>query len=285
MSTVVCVQDIFPTVSSLIEAVRSMMPSTPIDFPGFNLTLPGMPSMPSIPWEDIININALIEMFANQLANSQIVAIISVVYDTLSSLVSLPFPSMPGLPDFDFGDILSGDASAIVDAVKNMFPDIGLPDFSGINLPGVPWPIFPSISCPVVEILTAVQLTIGNYMSIMCNTLFEMVNMVADLLKLPAMPAIPSIPSVSSIMAMLPDVPSLDDLKALVFGAFGGLSISLPSPLIPGFSCPEFEFIEGLKALYSEMSNYCLSLITEFVTSILGLALSLPKICFPISIL
>lgn len=275
-SYTICVPDIFPTVSAIQAAIRSIMPSTPIDFPGFNISLPKMPGMPSIPWDSIPSVNALLEMFGNQLANNQLIAVISAVYDTLASLFSLPFPSMPGLPGFDFSDLLSMDIEGLVNAVKNMLP-------GSLSLPGVPWPLFPSMSIPDMEILSAIQLTIGMYMGNMCNLLFAMVNGVADLLMLPTMPAIPSFPSISSIMAMLPEVPSLDDLKGLVFGAFGGLSLSLPSPLIPGFDCPQYDFIQGLKALYTGMGNYVLQLITDFVTSVLGLGLSLPTLCLPIS--
>lgn len=270
----ICVTDILPTVDGIQEAVRAIMPSTPIDFPGFNITLPTMPGLPSIGWPSMTSLNALLEMFANQLANNQLVLAISAAYDVVSSIFSLPFPPMPGLP-FDFGDILSMNVDAMIDAIKSLYPNI--------SLPSVPWPLYPTFNMPDMEILSTLQLAIGAYMYDMCNLLFTMVNEVADILKLPGMSAIPAFPSLSSILAMLPDVPSLDDLMNLSIPGFGSLLGMLPTPLIPGFDLPQYDFIQGLKMLYNEMATFSMKLITDFITGVLGLSLSIPLLCLPVS--
>lgn len=282
MTTIsVCVNTPFPSIQDILDATMASLPSLPLPLPGFNITLPELPHFPSIPWPTVQDLHAYVEQFVMGLCNFQLVSVISAAYDVLASIFSLPFPDIPGLPGINFADILACNIQKIVDAVLNAMGGV----FDLSFLPTIPTPFFPTFNMPGQAILSAIQVTVNAYMYDMANLLFEMVNKVADILKLPGMPAIPAMPSIESIMAMLPEVPTLADLKALVFGAFGGLSIMLPDPLIPGLNIPEFDFIEGIKALYNDMSNYAIKLITDFITDVLGLGLSLPSICLPLTIM
>lgn len=279
--SIICSPTPLPSYSSISAMVRSLMPATPIDFPGINLTSPTMPTMPSIPWPSMQSINASLEMFINQLQAYQIFAVVGVVYDRLAQYFSLPFPSIPGLPSLSFPNIMAMNPQALVDTLK-------VAAGNSLNfsfLPHVPNPIFPRFGMPDMEILSALQLTTAAYMSNLTNLLFTMANQVADIFDVSSMAALPAFPSLSSILAMMPSIPTLEDLKALVFGPFGNFSLAgiLPDPLIPGFSIPDLEFIQGLKTLYASLSSYSLELIVNFVQNTLNLSLNLPTICLPLS--
>lgn len=281
-SAVICVDTPFPTFNDIMESLKDALPDLPMGPPGFSITLPQLPHFPSpIPWPTFNTLHAYLEQFVMGLCNFQLVSVISAAYDTLASIFSLPFPDIPGLPGINFADILAGNIKKITDAVIEAMGDV----FDLSFLPSIPTPFFPTFNFHIQATLSAIQVTINAYMYDMANLLFEMVNEVADILKLPAMSAIPVMPTIDEILAMLPDMPTLNDLKNLVFAAFGGLMISLPDPLIPGFNIPEFDFVEGIKALYNDMANYAIKLITDFITDVLSLGLVLPTICLPFTLL
>lgn len=283
MTTItICTNTPFPNIQDMIDSVMSALPTLPLPPPPFKLALPELPHFPSpSPWPTVQTLHTYAEQFALGLCNFQLVSVISAAYDKLASIFSLPFPDVPGLPGINFADILAGNINKIIDAVKSAMG--GGSDLS--FLPWIPTPFFPRFNLPDQSILSAIQLTINAYMYDMANLLFSMVNKVAEMLGLSSMSAIPTMPTIDQIIAMLPSFPTLADLKSLVFGAFGGLSIMLPDPLIPGSNNPDFDLIEGIKSLYNDMSNYAIKLITDFITDVLKLGLTLPTICLPIALI
>jgi hypothetical protein len=258
------------------------MPATPIDFPGFAISLPTMPSMPSIPWPSMQCVNAQIEMFANQLQSYQLLTGVGSMYDVLKSIFSIPFPDIPGLPGISFPDLMALNPEGLIQSIKNLLPNLNSPlNFS--FLPHVPTPLFPSFGMPDMELLSALQLTTSAYLSNLVSMLFTMVNEVADILEVSKLAALPAFPSLSSIMAMLPSAPTLEDLKALFFPGFN-FQLSMPSPLIPNFNLPSYDFTQGLSTLYASLNSINLNTIANFIPDTLGLSLSIPQLCLPINL-
>lgn len=302
----ICTGGGFPSYSGIAASVCSLMPSTPIDFPGFDLVLPTMPTMPSIPWPSMPSLDAQIEMFAGQLQSFQLMTAVSAMFDVLSPIFSLPWPAIPGLPGISFPDLMALNPAALVASLKAMvqLPSINglIPDFNFSFLPHVPSPLFPTLRMPDMEVLLALQMTASAYLSNLATMLFTMANEVADIFEVSKLPALPAFPSLASIMAMLPPIPplpdfsipdlvfprpvlpTLADLKGLAFGAFGGFQLSMPDPLIPSFSIPEYDFTQGLTALYSSLNSINLKTIADFIPDTLGLSLPIPELCLPINL-
>lgn len=294
-----CSPSAFPTYASLAESMRGLMPATPIDFPGFEISflpLPSpfvMPTMPSIPWPTMASVNAQLEMLTAQIQSSQLLAVVKTIYDALSEVISdFELPEIPGLFGLSFDDLLSMDPAQILASIKAQLPTLPtqedlmglIPDFDFSGLLAIPDPFFPTFKMPDMEILKALQLTIASYFGNLAAALLELANDVLAVLDLSGVGALelPAMPTWADIRAMLPSVPTVEDLKNLVFGPFDDFQLVLPDPLIPGLSIPEYDFVQALENLFTGLGSYLMQTIADFVENDLNISLSLPVICLPI---
>jgi hypothetical protein len=93
----------------------------------------------------------------------------------------------------------------------------------------------------------------------------------------------PSLEDLRRLLPGLPGVPSLPTLDDLFDISIPGFSfkLELPSPLIPNINIPAYDFLQGLKNLYSGLTTEVLGIIVDFVES-LPLPFEFPIFCLPI---
>lgn len=258
---IICTPSPFPNYRDLRNQVIGLFPSTPIAFPGISVTMPTMPTMPSAVWPSALHPGAYLEMFANEFQTFQLLTVMGVAYEVLSSIISIPLPSIPGLPGINLTTLLGNNPALILTQLTNL----------PLNLFGA----YPSLVWPEMQNLTFLQFVVGNYLAVMINFLFELVNSVADNLQVTKLQALPAIPTI-------PDISNLVRLGNFSFPGFA-IDLSFPDPLIPGMTFPEYEVEQLVKMLSSSLPTANMQSIVSFITEKLNLSLPLPRICLPLT--
>jgi len=132
----------------------------------------------------------------------------------------------------------------------------------------------------------AVQTAVNGYLQILLTVVTDLINKITDILELPSL-VIPTFPTLDDILALLPTAGSaessysLDDLLGLSIPGFS-FKLELPSPLVPNINIPAYDFLQGLRNLYSGLTTEVVAIVVDFVEDTLPLNFSFPTFCLPI---
>lgn len=218
----ICLSSPLPTFDAIMASFRPLM-TWPPKFP----ELPKFPRLmlPSLPWPlfpglKVPNFELMllaIELQAFQLQTT-IMGIIKPMLSKLGIALSSFLPKIPGLPNLNLLDLISGNAEKLIAAVKAAI-------LNGFRLPGWPFPLYITLKIPDFEVIQTLQLIISNYMQMVANLIPGLVKKITDLFKkvIPGMPAIPKLPTMDEVIAMIasklpgmPNFPNLEELKAQI---------------------------------------------------------------------
>ncbi len=294
-SQIICCPSILPSYNDLAELLSPFY-SVP------DITLPTQLTVPSPIWPAINIPQAELEMTITEMLQSQLTGVTVGLFKPVTKYLGLNLkdvvPDIPGFPGLNIIDLLDGSIDEMVALAKS-------PNFDFSAIPLLPSPIYPGLELPARQALVAVQTAVNGYLQILSTVVTNLINKITDILELPGL-VIPKFPTLDDILALLPTPPSLEDLRnqgadllKLLPGLRGmpslhtladllGLSIpgflfklELPSPLIPNINIPAYDFLQGLKNLYSGLTTEVLSIIVRFVNR-LPLSFSFPTFCLPI---
>jgi len=268
----ICSPSLVPTYNDLHDLLSPFYLELPSIILPLQQTLPS-PVWPSIesPFQDLeASITEMIQSQASGLYNE----LLSVLTDFLSLSIEDIIPDIPGFPGFNFISILNGELQDMIDSITPNF------DFSLVTL--LPNPIYPTLGIPDWQALVTVQTAINEYYQILTNIIQGLINQVTDILEIPGMPAFPTYPTLAEIQALLPAVPTIDDLFTISIPGFS-FQLSMPQPLIPTMNTPDYDFLQGLRNLYSGLSTELVTLIIDFIDNLdPPLSFDLPTFCLVI---
>ena len=217
----ICLNSPLPSFDSIMASFRPLM-TWPPKFP----ELPKFPRLmfPSLPWPLLPGLRVpnfelmvlAIELQAFQLQTT-ILMIIKPILSKLGMAIDAFLPKIPGLPELNLLDLVSGNFERVVAAVKAAL-------LRGFRLPGWPFPLYVSMRIPDFEVIQTLQAIVTRYMGMVATLIPDLINKVVKKFKLkPGLPAIPKLPTMDEVIAMvasmvpgLPDIPSLEDLKESV---------------------------------------------------------------------
>lgn len=287
----ICCGSPLPTFDSLYSSFAEHL-----TFPPPGLVLPAMPTLPSPMFPSAISapnlemVKTAVELQSAQLMTT-CMAMIQPLVDFLGLDLLSVLPAIPGV-NLNLSDILSVNPSALVDAVKEAM-------VNGIDLPFVPIPFYERLGIPDMSAIQAAANLSKAYVMMLPGFIYGLIDEVTAILDIAGMPALPAMPDFDTVkqtlMSMVPGAESVTELlsgglsmselfSSIAIPGFPGLS-GIPSPLIPSISIPEFEFHEAVGVLQNHLSTFSLSLIMDFIDSVLSsfIGFSFPSICIPLA--
>jgi hypothetical protein len=288
----ICLNSPLPSFDGIMASFRPLM-TWPPKFPSFpklpSFMFPSLPS-PLFPSFSVPNFELMIhglELQAFQLQTT-IMAMIKPILSKLGIALSSWLPKIPGLPNLNLIDLLSGSADKMVAAIRSAI-------LNGFRLPGLPFPFYVTLKIPDFEVIQTIQILIANYMAIVAKLIPSLIKTLTDKFKWPGLPKIPSLPSMEEIMSklksMLPEIPRLPDLNIMALIGritFPGLpafpNISLP--MMFSFKMPDIEFNLAYTMLLSHLTTGFLKPILDFILNTLSkyLSFTFPKLCVDIPV-
>lgn len=250
---------LFQSIQSTASAAISQAQEISIKPPDINIVLPPMPGMPQIAWPSTASPGLDLEMFANQLQSFQQLSVMSSAYQVLSTEVSLPLPTIPGIP------------GATLDTLLQLNPEALLANISPMRISG----LYQDLEWPEMESLSSLQIIIGQYQAVMIDFLFGLANAVADKLEVSKLDPLPQIPNAQDILNQIP--------RGLSFSGFS-IDLSVPDPLIPGFDFPEYEKGQILKMVMNSLPTELLQIIVGFIDGLPLPSVPVVPVCLPVNL-
>jgi hypothetical protein len=266
-------------------------------------SLPGIPQLPSIPnplYGKINKPNIEVIDLANELQATQLQTTMMGMIKPMIGLLGIGIDSfLPKIPGtaLNLVSLLSAGSSDV------LFAAIKAAMARGFKFPGVPYPLFPSLKIPDMEVFHTMQLVVSNYMQTVTTAIVGLVGSVTSKLKIPGMPGVPTFPTPDLVISMVTykvngikqilmdkrmalssinlNLPTL--LTSITFPGLPALP-SLPNPLVPSFSIPNVEVTQLLTSLMNTLTTGVLQPIMNFIDSTLKrfLSFSFPTICIPL---
>lgn len=315
----ICTTTPLPTLDDLLKSFKFSLTWPPPfpRLPSLSVFLPSFPTplFPNLNIPNLEMVMAAIELQAMQLMTT-VLNIIKPVLSKLGIAIGKFLPKIPGLPNFNLLDLLSGQWDKLVAAVKKALS-------FGFTLPMLPNPLFPTLKMPSLEIAYTLQAIIANYMFIVIDKTAGIVQKVTKLFKGMPFPTFPKFPSPEEILLSiigkipglpkfptyadllahlklkfkLPHIPSFADVMAKLNDLVPNIDISallakislpampklpqLPNPLIPSFNFPDIELALNMLAFNINLQLGVLKPIMDFIMNTLGkkLSFTFPKIC------
>ena len=265
--------DIIPSFTLAFTIPQPTFPELGIPWPP-TLLLPALPTLPTLPAFDaqmpsISSPSAESVMAAGGVFTAQLLAVVDSTVAALVSFVpALPWPTIPGLPDFDLPALLAGDPDGLFAAIKvPNFDMAALIDPLSDMLP----PMWPDMDMPDQAFVQTIQVAVNNYFTLLIGTVTGLLDtflaLLDDLeLPYPALPALPTLPTMTELVAMLPEAPSLDDLFNISVPGFP--SFTLPTPLIPDTDKPQFNLTFGFERMFGEMQQSIIKTIADYILTL-----------------
>jgi hypothetical protein len=287
---ILCADTPVPTFDSLYSALVPYL-----TLPDFKFTIPPLPALPNPVMPEITCDKYSLVQIAQQLQSYQYMITFESILKPITSYLGMSLDSiLPKITGTSITliDLLSLDATLIYNEIK-------LALINKVKFPLVPDPLFKQITAPDIQLNLTVKMIINDYLNSLSLIVESLIEKVTDKLKLPGLPKLPKIPTVedliSLIMSKIPGYPSIFDLFIEIPNFNIGLLLSkitinpfpalpaFPSPLVPTIMMPEVEFNEGLVLMYTNFSNYILSIIVNFCNKTISfLGFSFPTICIPL---
>lgn len=316
----ICVNSPLPTIDDILASFKSSLTFPPAfpKLPDLSMFLPSFPSplLGNLNVPNLETVMTALELQAYQLAMTTL-SMIKPIIGKLGIAINAFLPKIPGLPNFNLLDLITGQWEKLRTAVEEALK-------RGIKFPFLPSPIFPTLVVPQLEIAMTLQAIIANYLKIVITKLADAVKKVTKLFKKMGTPSFPTFPTSEEILAAilakipglpqfptqaellaylkqklkLPEFPTLADLLAklpqlkipnldiaallskLKFPAMPALPM-LPNPLVPSFNFPDIELMLSLQAFNVNMLLGLLRPIMDFIKNVLSKVLSFkfPTFC------
>jgi hypothetical protein len=273
-----CADSAIPNVNSMIAQIQPAL-TFPPTFPTLGSLLPTLPS-PMFPSLQIPNLSLMmtaVEMQAFQLQNT-LVGMMKPMLDLLSIDINSFLPPIPGLPGYNLLTLISAKADELIATIKASI-------LGGFRFPGLPDPLFPSMTIPDLQVLTTLQVAVSNYMQMIATMLPDLIESVTKKLKIPNITGLPTLPNIDDVSALAVSAYAsagrkLSALSSLSFPGLPALP-ALPDPLLPSFTMPDIDFASGLMALFNNLTTGLMQPIMEFIENTLSrfLSFSFPKFC------
>ncbi len=274
----ICATEPIPTLNSLLQAVAPAL-TFPPTFPTLGSLLPTLPSpmFPSLQIPNLSVVMTMVELQAFQLQNT-ILGMVRPMLNLLGISISSFLPEIPGIPGYNLLTLLTADPNELVASIKASIA-------SGFVFPGLPNPMFPSMTIPDLQVVHTLQVAVANYMQMITNLVPDLIQAVTKKLKIPNISGLPTLPNIDSVtsMAQAAYAAAGRKLSALSNLSFPGLPALplLPDPLLPSFTMPDIDFVTGLLALITNLTTGLLQPIMNFIQNTLGrfLSFSFPTFC------
>lgn len=276
--------DIIPKLSDVIPAFTAPFKLTAqacsdfsFPFPPTNL-LPAVPDIGTVAGNYSANMSNILApvwvavQMASGVVQGQITAIINFLWGTLTSLFSaipvigvMPtMPAWPGFPDHSLPDLMAKDPAPLLANINQ--PSF---DFSVIS-DLITWD---NMVSPAMQAFDALQSSAAGFIALIVDKLKVAINKVTAWIALAGGGSfslnIPTIPTAAQIEAQLPPNATAEDVYALSIPGFD--SFTLPSPLMPNFEFPTFEYAFAI-------SNMIISFVGENVGKMLDFLRTLPTV-------
>lgn len=285
----ICAASSIPNFNSLYHSALSAM-----TFPPGILNIPLLPALPNPIFPGFSSINMDVVAIIQQLQSYQLLVTFKAFLQPLVLFLGISLASiLPKIPHTNLTllNLLALTPTVIYNILAN------LPISILTTIPGVPNPLFYTVNIPAVQIVIAIQGIINGYLNALIAVVVSLINQVVGILHIGGLPTIPTVPTMAQLQAMiiLPGLPlvkveellqkySLNALLALaVIPGFPSLP-ALPNPLIPSINSVETTLMIGLGLLYTNYVMYPMTIIFNFIESILShhLSFTFPKICITI---
>jgi len=261
---------------------------------------PPLPSCPKKPFGENVNrFNATLDKWINTVPREYMWLLIGELIDLIKDIVSFPEIFMP---DFDVSleDLIEQNVEKIKQAVLAKYEElqgkwdaIGLPD-----------PLYGGLSSAVTEMWEAFQIACAEFMQIVVEKFFDLIQPILDFidaLMLPAPDPIPQLPDLSEfkkdkIVQKLKEQYGGLNKEGLknwwdveVKDMLGGIEFpELPDPLFPDVSSKAEEFWSNFKNAIWQIPMKFFKDFMDFIDEILALLnmeFTKPHICFPMIII
>lgn len=284
----ICATTSIPGFSSLYNSAISAM-----RFPPTTITIPSLPVLPNPIFPGLNSINMEIVTMIQRLQSYQLLTTFKAFLQPLVVFLGISLESI--LPKIPHTNLTLLDLLVLTPAVISILAN--LPTSILTTIPGVPSPLFYTVNAPAIQLVIAIQGIINGYLNTLIGTVVGLINQVVGILHIGGLPTIPTVPTMAHLQAMiiLPGLPlakikallgqySLAALLALaVISGFPSLP-ALPHPLIPSINCPEINLMVGLELLYTNYVMYPMTIIFNFIESILShyLNFTFLKVCITI---
>lgn len=269
--------DVIPAFTAPFKLTAQACQDNGFPFPATNL-LPACPDIGTVAGNYAANISNILDpvwvavQMASGVVQGQITSIINFLWGTLTGLFnSIPaigvmptMPAWPGFPDHSLSDLMAKNPAPLL-------ANINLPSFDFSVIPDlITWDNFIS---PAMQAFDALQSSAAGFIALIVDKLKVAINKVTAWIALAGGGSfslnIPTIPTAAQIEAQLPPNATAEDVYALSIPGFD--SFTLPSPLMPNFEFPTFEYAFAI-------TNMIISFVGENVGKMLDFLRTLPTV-------
>lgn len=293
----------------------------PFDIPRPLFNFPALPTLPLPIYTGFQSFENELAHFISELQNFQLMTLINRVLKPIFKVLSLGFDVLPEIPylDISFPELLVIDMQKLVDKVKTFskekFKEL-------LAFLGLPSPLYISISNIEAEINHAIQILVRDYLTTIVNLIPNFINQVIEFLDILgidfSLPEIPNfstfynsfaIPAIKKALGIPDDMSiskfiaeemrkvvdavgdTVEGIKDKIKDAIAGISIPgfnfsklIPKPFYFHLSKIEYEILEYVKNIYTNLVVSPIKIIFDFIRKKLHLSISLPSICIPLTI-
>jgi hypothetical protein len=238
-STSVCAISMFPSTHDfafLFSSSFSFHSMSSLNMPGFSLPSPMLPNINAPSLESIYAAMTALSSMAKQAIMALIDKIASVLGMGIDAILSMGGAIFSGIYGFSLNvaDVLACDIKKIAASIKAFFA-------SGGHIPGLPSPLFPSMSAPIIEAYHVAQLMLTNFWLAVMSAVSGLVGNIKSFISNLQIP-VPGVPTI-------PPIPSMPDISMAMF-SLGG---------VPDFGALLKKFGTSLSALFDSVSSFVLA--------------------------
>jgi hypothetical protein len=271
--THICVTSPLPTIDTIMASFEPLL-TYPPSIHSIPQILPGLPSpiYPNVSAPNIELVTTAIELQSFQIQTTlmgMIVPILGILGISLSSFL----PTIPGLPGMTLVDLMANNPAALTTAINNSIK-------AGIQIPGIPQPLYPKLNAPNFETVQTLQLVTASYMQTVAGLVVGLIGQVTSHFRIGNITGVPTLPDLATVLATVIAAGTVDGLS---YPGFPNLPV-LASPLAVSFNIPEIELIQNVVVLYNNMTIGFLQVLFNFIESSLSglLSFTFPLICIDI---
>jgi hypothetical protein len=288
---VLCTNKPIPSFDEIYTDLKNRFPKSS------KLHVPTLPTLPSPIFGSIKHTSLEMCNIASELVMHQLLTTIYNIISPIMSVLNMASSMIPKIPILGLNllDLITPNPSKLYKSLRqslvkfgdNLWDMLGVPSYSHLKIPDI-------------QIVHAAKMVVRQYFAILISFVTNIINQVINRFELSSLPTIPTIPTVNEIIKMLINMvpqtkPSkLDNLikqgtdiynliKNFNLPGFN-INTNSPKPLILKFKSFEIEFYEMVCNLYQKIITYPLTIIMNFVDSVLKnvLSFSFPTLCITI---
>ena len=273
----ICSPTGFPTYADMHELFESFY-----EVPG-KVILPPQFTLSDPVWPDTNAPDMQLEQTISEFINGQLTGVLASFTEVATKYLGIDpssiLPDIPGFPGYNLISIVEGEFDEMVAvAAQNLRDDV---QYYKSLVPLMPTPTYPMMNTPTWDAVATTQTAITSNFQTVTQVIQTLVNLIARIADISTMGPPPTYPTLDQIYSLLPPNPTLYDLTRITIPGFG-FQLSMPVPLMPRTNIPSYDFTQGLKNMYSGLSNITMSTIDEWVRSHFQLQFPVPVYCIPV---